>query len=579
MTVMDINKVLAEYDTIQATHDHKAIEEFLLKSIDEAKNEGDKISVINLYNELIGLYREMARIDESIDCCKELLRMMDDVGLSGTPEYATILNNIANACRTAGRYKESLVYYDEALRIYDMRYAPDDYNYAYLYNNMALLFQDMGDTDSANDVLRKALEIARFNAKENPDAIVNVATTYTNIALAYLKKDDYDTATANMHKAFEIFDTLKKKDVQYSAALSAMAEIRYRAEDYAEAYEYYEKAMQEVKKLSGRNRTFKILLSNLRQCAARLREIEQEKNEVCVPEVKMNGLELSRAFYEEYGAPMIHSRFPEFEEKIAIGLVGECSEALGIADAEEFDPDFGPGFCMWVPDDIYKEIGTELAVYYDGLPLKYKGYSRLNTYNGNQKMGVFRTSGWYEALLGIRGIPERPIEWLYVGDSQLYKASNGEVFRDDLGEFTHNREEILKYYPEKPWRRKLANELKAVSAFGMKEYELAVKRGDAVTSRLCLAEFFEHVITLHFLMNRKYTPDYKWMYRIVKNEDPFIAEKIERLSSHMDDITTNMKLIDELIKYLFEELKEKGLVEGEDYRLELHVGEVLRGLA
>ena len=36
----------------------------------------------------------------------------------------------------------------------------------------------------------------------------------------------------------------------------------------------------------------------------------------------MKGLELSRKFYETYGAPMLHEKFPELEDKLAIGLVG-----------------------------------------------------------------------------------------------------------------------------------------------------------------------------------------------------------------------------------------------------------------
>lgn len=30
----------------------------------------------------------------------------------------------------------------------------------------------------------------------------------------------------------------------------------------------------------------------------------------------MKGLELSRKFYETYGAPMLHEKFPELEDKL-----------------------------------------------------------------------------------------------------------------------------------------------------------------------------------------------------------------------------------------------------------------------
>ena len=46
----------------------------------------------------------------------------------------------------------------------------------------------------------------------------------------------------------------------------------------------------------------------------------------------MKGLELSRKFYETYGASMLHEKFPELEDKLAIGLVGDGSECFGYDD-------------------------------------------------------------------------------------------------------------------------------------------------------------------------------------------------------------------------------------------------------
>ena len=43
----------------------------------------------------------------------------------------------------------------------------------------------------------------------------------------------------------------------------------------------------------------------------------------------MKGLELSKRFYETYGAPMLSEKFPELEDKLAIGLVGDGSECFG----------------------------------------------------------------------------------------------------------------------------------------------------------------------------------------------------------------------------------------------------------
>ena len=65
----------------------------------------------------------------------------------------------------------------------------------------------------------------------------------------------------------------------------------------------------------------------------------------------MNGLELSRAFYEEHGAPLLHEQFPEAEGLIAVGLIGSGSECLGFDDEVSRDHDFEPGFCLLLPEE------------------------------------------------------------------------------------------------------------------------------------------------------------------------------------------------------------------------------------
>ena len=43
----------------------------------------------------------------------------------------------------------------------------------------------------------------------------------------------------------------------------------------------------------------------------------------------MKGMELSRAYFEEYGKPLIDTRLLQYRPYIAAGLVGEGSEYLG----------------------------------------------------------------------------------------------------------------------------------------------------------------------------------------------------------------------------------------------------------
>ena len=62
--------------------------------------------------------------------------------------------------------------------------------------------------------------------------------------------------------------------------------------------------------------------------------------------IYLKGLELSRRFYFECGAPALKARFPEVMSRAAAGLSGQGSECLGLDDEISRDHDFGPGFCI-----------------------------------------------------------------------------------------------------------------------------------------------------------------------------------------------------------------------------------------
>ena len=75
----------------------------------------------------------------------------------------------------------------------------------------------------------------------------------------------------------------------------------------------------------------------------------------------MQGLELSRRYYEEFGINMIKEQFPEYENRIAVGLAGAGSDCFGFDDEISRDHDFGAGFCLWLTEEDNELFGFELA--------------------------------------------------------------------------------------------------------------------------------------------------------------------------------------------------------------------------
>ena len=92
----------------------------------------------------------------------------------------------------------------------------------------------------------------------------------------------------------------------------------------------------------------------------------------------MKGLELSRAYFESHGLPMLKEQFSEVMPFLSAGLVGSGSEVLGYDDEISEDHDFEPGFCLLLPgeDIIDRRTAFLLERAYAKLPKGFMGYQR-----------------------------------------------------------------------------------------------------------------------------------------------------------------------------------------------------------
>lgn len=228
----------------------------------------------------------------------------------------------------------------------------------------------------------------------------------------------------------------------------------------------------------------------------------------------MKGLELSEKYYKTYGRPMIEDRFPEIARQTAAGLVGYGSECLGFDDEISRDHDYGPSFCIWLPEELYREYGEKMQAAYNALPKEFMGFpGRAEEAQGKGRVGVLCLEDFYREILGYNGMPHTDAEWLSIPEEALATAVNGKVFEDRLGRFLGIRESLLQYYPETVWRRKLADALARAAQAGQYNYARALRRGERIAAEIALAEFVKESMHLVYLLNRKYAPFYKWMHR------------------------------------------------------------------
>lgn len=575
---MDIQKVLAEYDSMFGKYTLKEIEGFLLKHLSEARFKSEHEELVTLLNEAIGFYRDTTQKEKALKNCGALMEHLVEMKLEGTIPYATSLLNIANAFRAFDLHKEAVQLFEKVEEIYGNHISKEDFMYASLYNNWALAYQESGEYDKAAEMLRKALRIVDLYK----EAIIPQATTRTNLAsslLAIGTESAYQEAVEHLSKALAIFEKDGGKDFHYGAALVAMGDAYSYKENYRKAAEYYKAGMAEVEKHTGKNDNY-----------ARV----QEKYEFALTMLKNNdtwqsNMDRSKAFYESAGKAMIEKHFPQYVERIAVGLVGEGSDCFGFDDEISSDHDYAPGFCMWLTEKDYQEIGAKLQKEYDQLT---SSEGRLG-----YRRGVFSINQFYSGIMEIAGDYENTLSVDYetCKEHLLATASNGQVFRDDLGVFTKIRNQILKYYPETVWRRKLAQCIHDFAQYAQSNYSRMMARKDTVTAMICVGKGVESALDLVYLLERTYAPYYKWKKKGLENsrlakqifpilekiaENPSQAAvwegyRYSAASVHLED--ANVALFEEVAKRILDEMVRQDLVSGNETFLEYYIPQILEG--
>lgn len=288
----------------------------------------------------------------------------------------------------------------------------------------------------------------------------------------------------------------------------------------------------------------------------------------------MKGLELTRRFFEEYGQKLISE---DIAPLVSCGLVGNGSECFGFDDDASQDHDFQPGFCIWVDRDAPESVYQALTDSYASLPNAYLGYSREDTTsNGEKRRGVFRTSDFYHAIIGIPREPKTIAEWLNVPDYALAAATNGAVFTDHATDFTYIRNQLLHGMPRDVRLKRLAKHLALMAQSGQYNVSRCLKHGEPAAARLAVSEFVLHTASAVYHLNDAYPPFYKWILRGMRT-----LPSLSELSGDLSDLllTTNstvcIDLIEKVSAKIYMELRRRELTHGREAFLEPHALRVM----
>lgn len=606
---INVTAVMQQVYGFYAKNQGANAEKLMQDTIIEAVSLGDDESLLQLLNELLGYYRETSRVEDSYAIANKCIELAVRMGLENTIPYATTLLNVANAYRAGGRLNDSLQLYLRVREIYSAKLSPDDMLVASMENNLSLLYQELGQFAEAKESLLSALHIVE--AKEGAD--FEVAVTHANLATSCLNIGEIEEARSYAEASIREFEAMGVEDAHYGASLSALATYYYQKKKYTKAQQLFERAMQIMERNLGRNEFYERLKENAEACRAAqsiyaetsvgvhskyaendsvVRSVDAEYGSIAqsaaaecdgiiesidteddsmfqTADIEGKGMELSRAFYEQYGRAMIAEQFPGYEGKIAVGLVGKGSDCFGYDDVHSMDHDWGPEFCMWVTKETYSDIGEELEAAYEELPEDFQGYKRMKKYVAKERRGVFIIPDFFEELVGAADYEQ--VNWRGVPDYALAAVSNGRIFRDDEGIFSAEREKFLQGYPEDIRYLKMADSAAKFSQAGQYNYKRALERSDEVTARIMMADCAREAMKLQHYIDGGYPPHDKWLYRSIQESEG--GRKLAGLLKGLPDT------VEEIGAFLASELYEKNYISDSDNYLDAHSDELSKKAA
>ena len=603
----DAEAFLKGLDAIFEAHEGATkAEPYLLQAMDDAENAGDDAGLLTVLNETMGFYRSQGRHEDNQWIVQRSIELALRMRLEGTEAWTTTLINAATSMRAAGRYDQAEDLYRQAIDSAKTTLSPTDRRMAALHNNLSMLYSETGRPEQALHELEAALRVLEA-ASVDPSNDIDIAATHTNIALILLElpaderhtgpsgetehagapsnrmtppatspgsPTDHSTPAAarldeamrHARQSLDIYRTAGQEHAgHYASALAGYAQVCLAAGHADEAVRRYRQALTVIEENYGRdNDYYRITAANLVQ--AQEKAAESELSGVIAtpgtatpdaaassgtvpsdttPTHTIPGLKLARAYWNEYGKPLIVERYPEYQGRIAAGLMGHGSECYGFDDELSHDHDFGPGFCLWLTDEDYAAIGERLQADYESLPDTFMGFGpksqTARAQGAGRRVGVFRIGDFFESITGYRQAPpaDRPHEWLMLDEPTLAAATNGEVFADPLGAFSKTRQGF-KLMPEDVRLSLISRRLGMIAQAGQYNLPRMLQRGDGAAAWCAINEFAEAVASLVFLINTPvsagYMPYYKWRFAALRRLSRRMAARLPGVCAQLEDV-------------------------------------------
>ena len=193
-----------------------------------------------------GRYRDAVSFYEAALVIRE--RLLGD----RHPDTAESLNQLGMSYADLGQYEKALSANQRALDVWRDTLGESNPSTAAAWNNLAGVYDDMGDYPKALEFYRKSLEVKeKVLGTDHP----STATTYNNLGLVYDDMGDYPKALELYQKALAIKEkVLGTEHPDTAITYNNLGLVYDDMGDYPKALEFYQKALAIREKVLGTER-------------------------------------------------------------------------------------------------------------------------------------------------------------------------------------------------------------------------------------------------------------------------------------------------------------------------------------
>lgn len=513
---------IEKLDSMIGVSDNDDVKNFIEDSLEEAILSKRTDLIIVILNEGIGFFRETTDFDTLDKYVSSLINLINRLDLSDETRFICFIN-IANAYRAMSLLDLSKDYFNKALKLGDLedvKKSPSYARIADLYNNLALLYQELKEYENSIVYLKKSLNMLNDKYK--------IAVCNTNLSISSLKLKKYDDAYKYLLNAKDIYDLDIKKEYHYSGFLHAYATYFEETSNIDFAIKYYEETLSYMEESFGHNKIYYDTYNHLKELYNSLGLVFHTP-----------GLKLKHEYFNECFKPFLETLSEDEKTKLVIGSFFFGSELEGFDDDISEDHDFTPDFTILIKE-CDEELFKKVEEYYKAMPKHYKRYFIKDS----KRYGVYYIEDYFKNI--------NVYDFKNINEESYYFIKKYEIFYDLKDTYKSILSLSINNY-EYNYPNNLSKDI--IEVVQISEYNLSRmnSRNDKDSVLYLKSLLLHRLIKLYYRLIHEPYVETKWAYKRItlKKRYKWLKDIINKaLNNNLDDDDI-LSLSKNIVHYLY----------------------------